>query len=81
MAAKIAFAGENIYNIYIRGSFKASISSSVKTYQTDVLRDGGSKRAQDVHSWDQPHCQSLIATASLVEFLNLVPKHGKDGAG
>ncbi|KAH9026578.1 hypothetical protein EDB85DRAFT_1893296 [Lactarius pseudohatsudake] len=32
------------------------------------------------YSWDQPLCQSLIATVSLVEFPNLVLKQRKDGA-
>ncbi|KAH8988116.1 hypothetical protein EDB86DRAFT_2947417 [Lactarius hatsudake] len=76
MPAKITFAGENTYI-----SESVYNSSSVETYQTDALRDGGRKCVQDVHSWDQPPCQPLIATASSVEFTNLVLKHGKDGAG
>ncbi len=81
MPAKTTFAGENTYKIYIRGSLSTYSSSSVEIYQTDALSKKGRKRVQDVHSWDQPHRRSLIATASLVEFPNLVLKHGKDGAG
>ncbi len=83
MPAKITFAGENTYKIYISisgGSFEAYISPSVETYQADALSKGGRKRAQDVHSWVQPLCQSLVVAASLVEFSNLILKHGKDGA-
>ena len=43
MPAKITFAGENTYKIYIRGSFKPYISSRVETYQTDAAGDGGRK--------------------------------------
>jgi hypothetical protein len=38
------------------------------------------KRTQDVHSWAQPLGQFLIAAMRFVKFLNLVSKHGKDGA-
>ncbi len=81
MLAKTTFAGENTYKIYTRGSLSTYSSSSVETYQTDALSKDGRKRVQDIHSWDQPLGQSLIATASLVEFPNLVLKHGKNGAG
>jgi hypothetical protein len=78
MPAKIAFAGENTYKIYIRGRLK--LAHIVETYQTDAPGDSSRKRAQDVHSWVQPLGQSLIATVSLVEFPDLVLKHGIDGA-
>ncbi|KAH9029598.1 hypothetical protein EDB85DRAFT_2275996 [Lactarius pseudohatsudake] len=58
MPVKITFAGENTYKIYIK---QAYISSGVGTYQTNALGDGGRKCIQDVHGWDQPLCQSVIA--------------------
>ena len=83
MPAKIAFAGEKTYEIYIRGRFQTFISSGVLlvdgTYQTDAPRNGSRKCAQDVYSWAQPFCQSLVGAARFVKFLNLILKHSKDG--
>jgi hypothetical protein len=50
-----------------------------KTYKTDAPGDGRIKRVQDVHSWAQPLRQSLIATMSLVKFVNLFLEYGHDG--
>ena len=77
MPAKITVAGENTYQIYIRGCLKPHI---VETDQTDTTRDGGRERVEDVHSWAQPLCQSLIATARFVEFSNFILKYSKDSS-
>ena len=74
--AKITFAGENTYKKYIREYFGAYINLSVETYQTNAAGDGRGKCVQDIHSWAQPRCQSLIATARLVKVLNLILEHG-----
>jgi hypothetical protein len=68
MPAKITLAGENTYRKY---TSEASISSRGETYQTDAPRDGGRKRAEDVHSWAQPLRQSLIAVTRFSRILEL----------
>ena len=78
MPAKITLAGENTYQIYISERLKSYPSPHVKTYQTNTTEYGGRKRVEDVHSWAQPLCQSLIAT-QFVEFSNLILKDSKDG--
>ena len=81
MPAKITFAGENTYKIYIGGSLKIYISSRVETYQTDTPRDGSRKCGEDVHSWVQPLGQSLIAAARIVKFSHLILKDCNDRGG
>ena len=60
---------------------EAYISSRFNTYQTDSPRDGGRKSVEDVDSWPQPLCQSLIATMRFVEFSNLLLKDSNDSSG
>jgi hypothetical protein len=79
MPANIAFAGENTYTIYIRRRIKAWNYSIVETYQTDASGDSGRKREQHIYSWGQPLGPSLMVTANLVKFSDLVLKQGKDG--
>ena len=43
--AKIMSAGENTWKIYISGSLKCYINSSVETYETEAAGDDGRKRA------------------------------------
>jgi hypothetical protein len=76
--AKITFAGENTYKIYIRGRKLQSLC--VETHQADAAGDGSRKRVQDVHSRAQPLRQSVIAAARYVKFSNLVLKQRNDGA-
>jgi hypothetical protein len=58
---------------------RLKLAPRVETYETDTARDSSRKRAQDIHSWVQPLGQSLIATASLVEFTDLILKDSNDG--
>ena len=81
MPAKIALAGENTFKIYFRRCSEALIIPRVETYQTDAARDSSRKCVQDIHSWVEPLCQSFVATASLVEFVNLILKDSKNGGG
>ena len=76
MLAKITVAGEKIY----KNMSETCLDSRLKlTYQTDAPRDGGRERVEDVHGWRQPFCQSLIAAARFVEFLNLNMEDSKYG--
>ena len=61
MPAKMTLAGENTYKLRIRGCLKPHTSLYIETYQTDTPSDGGRIRADDIDSWAQPRCQSLIA--------------------
>ena len=75
MPAKITLAGENTYKIH----FQRLISSRGETYQTDASRYGGRKRVENVDSWAQPLCQSLIALTALLKFSNSILKESNNG--
>ena len=72
MPAKITLAGEKIYKSYMRHSRLQF--AQINTYQTNAPRDGGRKSVEDVDSWAQPLCQSIIAITILLEFSNLILK-------
>ena len=72
MPAKITLAGENTYKIHFGGL----LFQRRETYQTDAPRDSSRKRVEDIDSWAQPVCQSLIAFAG---FLNFTLKDSDDG--
>ena len=78
MPVKITLAGEKTCNTYMRDS--TLTLTQIKTHQTDAPGDGGRKRVEDIDSWAQPLCQSLIAGAVFLEFPNLIAKDSKYGS-
>ena len=75
MPAKIILAGEKTCKIYMRHSKLKS--TRIKTHHTNAPRDGGRKSVEDVDSWAQPLCPSLIAITIFLEFSNLISKDSK----
>ena len=80
MPAKMTLAGENTYQITSEDARSLTLAPQVETYQTDAPRDGGRKRGEDIDSWAQPLCQSLIATMRFVKFSNLIFKDSNDSS-
>ena len=78
MPVKITLAGEKTCKTYMRPS---SITlTQINTHQTDAPGDGGRKRIEDIDSWAQPLCQSLIAGTVFLELSNLIVKDSKYGS-
>ena len=79
MPAKITLAGEKTCKTCMRHSRLEF--PQIKTYQTNAPRDGGRKSVEDVDSWAQPLCQSIIVITVFLEFSNLTLKDSKYGGG
>ena len=78
MPVKITLAGEKTCNTYMRDS--SLTLTQIKTHQTDAPGDGGRKRVEDIDSWAQPLCQSLITSTVFLELSNLIVKDSKYGS-
>ena len=78
MPVKITLAGEKTCKTYMRHS--RLTLAQIKTHQTDAPGDGGRKRVEDIDSWAQPLCQSLIAGTVFLELSNLIVKDSKYGS-
>ena len=78
MPVKITLAGEKTCKTHMRHS--RLTLTQIKTHQTDASGDGGRKRVEDIDSWAQPLCQSLIAGTVFLELSNLIVKDSKYGS-
>ena len=78
MPVKITLAGEKTCKTHMRHS--RLTLTQIKTHQTDAPGDGGRKRIENIDSWAQPLCQSLITGTVLLELSNLIVKDCKDGS-
>ena len=50
-------------------------------HQPNALTNGGGKRIQYVHSWDDPFCEPIVSILGLIESRDLVSQDGKDSLG
>jgi hypothetical protein len=51
------------------------------THKPNALADGGGKRVQYVHSWDDPFRESIISILGLIESRDLVSQDGEGSLG
>jgi hypothetical protein len=52
-----------------------------REYQPDTTAKGSGKRIQDMYSWSDPFCETIVTILGLAECGDLLSKDGEDGFG
>jgi len=60
---------------------KFPATKSLNIHQPNSLTNGPGKGIQDIHSWSDPFCESVVAILGLVVCGDLLSKDGEDSLG
>jgi hypothetical protein len=68
-------------NKNIRAEIPRDAMRCFNIHQPNALANGLRKRIQDIHSWDNPFCEPVVANLRLAGCGDLLSKDGEDSLG